>query len=266
MTLRIYTIFIYCDFSCWVETRWRETTGKCVNNCVECWEWNHELTEVFQRSLLLVLLGRLSVHQVVETGAALHEVVETTHDSEDTEREDPDTDDSNNAGPLVVLEPTKDTEEGGKDIDEEDSTAELPRGDRRPERTVGTGDEDEPVLGKRDLKEENLVDVTEVLDNTAVLSTSVHGGEGNPGTDSQNNTKQDGHTPELGEVPLDGSRGVRSVVVGDSKGSNISKDGWKLLVQRSRDAKVKDLPMKTTSSIFKLRFRIAIQRPRKISM
>ena len=39
---------------------------------------------------------------------------------------------------MTVLEPTKDTEESGKDIDDEDSAAELPRGDGRPEGSAGT--------------------------------------------------------------------------------------------------------------------------------
>ena len=57
---------------------------------------NKILTKVFQRTLLLVLLGGLAVHEVIEAGTALHEVVETTHDGKDTKGEDPDTDDSDN--------------------------------------------------------------------------------------------------------------------------------------------------------------------------
>lgn len=185
----------------------------------------YKLTKVFQRTLLLVLLGGLAVHKVVEAGAALHEVVETTHDGEDTEGEDPDTDDSDDAGLLHTLEEAKDTEEGGQDIDNENGTAELPRGDGRPEGTVGTGDEDEPVLSEGDLEEENLIDVTEVLDDTAVLGVGQHGGQADPGTDSQDNTEEDGHTPKLGQVPLDGGLGVGSVVVGNGQGSDISENG-----------------------------------------
>jgi hypothetical protein len=180
--------------------------------------------EILEGSLLLVLLGRLSVHEVVKAGAALHEVVETTHDTEDTERENPDTDNSDNAG-LATNEPTEDTEEGGKDIDDQDGAGKLPRGNGGPEGTVGTGDEDQPVLSKRDLEEENLVDLTEVLDNTTILRVGVHGGKSDPGTDSQDDTEKNGHTPELGEVPLDGSLGEGCVVVGDSKGSNIGENG-----------------------------------------
>lgn len=184
-----------------------------------------KLTEILKGTLLLVLLGGLAVHQVVETSAALHEVVETTHDAEDTEREDPDTDHGDNAGAAVLNEPTEDGEESGKNVDDEDSTGKLPRGDGRPEGTVGTGDEDEPVLSERDLEEENLINVTEVLDDTTVVRVGVHGGEGNPGADSQDNTEKDRHTPELGQVPLDGALGVGSIVVGNSQGGDISENG-----------------------------------------
>lgn len=175
------------------------------------------------------------MHQVVETGAALHEVVETTHDAEDTEGENPDTDNSDNAG-LASNEPTEDTEEGGKDIDDQDGARQLPRGDGRPERTVGTGDEDQPVLSKRDLEEENLIDLTKVLDNTTILRVGVHGGKGNPSTDSKNNTEENRHSPELRKVPLDRSLGEGSVVVSDGKGGNIGENGNeddKLNVERS---------------------------------
>jgi hypothetical protein len=203
--------------------------------------------EVLKGSLLLVLLGRLAVHKVVKASAALHEVVETTHDTEDTEGENPDTDDSDNAG-LATNEPTKDTEEGGKDIDDKDGAGKLPRGDRRPEGTVGTGDEDQPVLSKRDLEEENLVDLTEVLDNTTVLRVGVHGSKGDPGTNSQDNTEKNGHTPELGKVPLDGCLGEGSVVVGNGKGGDIGEDSNednKLNVERS----VKDSDPKTKEDL-----------------
>lgn len=181
--------------------------------------------EVLERALLLVALGGLAVHEVVETRGALHEVVQTTHDAEDTEGEDPDTDDGNNRGVALVIQPAEETEEGGDDVDDQNGTAELPRGDGRPEGTVGTGDEDEPVLGEGDLKEENLIDVTEVLDNTTIVATSVHGGEGDPGTDSKDNTEEDGHAPKLGQVPLDGGLREGGVVVGNGQGGNIGENG-----------------------------------------
>lgn len=94
--------------------------------------------KVLQRALLLVALGRLAVHEVVEADAVLQHVVEATHDAEDAEREHPDTDDGDDRGLLLVLEPTEDGEEGSDNVDDEDGAGKLPRGKRRPEGTVGT--------------------------------------------------------------------------------------------------------------------------------
>lgn len=47
---------IYADFSCWVETRWRETTMKLVSIKFKTWEIKAVLlTKIFEGSLLLVL-------------------------------------------------------------------------------------------------------------------------------------------------------------------------------------------------------------------
>lgn len=182
--------------------------------------------EVLKRALLLVALGRLAVHEVVKARGALHEVVETTHDAEDAEGEDPDTDNSDNRSvAVVVAEPAEQTEEGGDDVDDQNGAGKLPRGDGRPEGAVGTGDEDEPVLGKGNLEEENLVEVTEVLDDTTIMATGVHSGEGNPGTNGEDNTEKDGHAPELGKVPLDGGLREGGVVVGNGEGGNIGENG-----------------------------------------
>jgi len=186
-----------------------------------------KLTEVLQRSLLLAALGGLAVHEVVEADAVLEKVVDTSHNAEDAEREDPDSDNSDDGGLLLVLEPTENAKEGGKDINDEDSAGELPRGDRGPEGTVGTGDEDEPVLSERDLEEDDLVKVTEVLDDTTVGAVGIHGGDGNPGADSEDDTEEDGHSPELRKVPLDGGLAEGSVVVGNGQGGNIGENGDK---------------------------------------
>jgi hypothetical protein len=53
----------------------------------------------------------------------------------------------------------------------------------------------------------------------------VHGRNSNPGTNGEDDTKEDRHTPELGQVPLDGRLAVRSVVVGDGQGGDIGEDG-----------------------------------------
>lgn len=171
----------------------------------------------------MALLGALAVHHVVEASGALEEVVDTAEDTEDTEGEDPDTNDGDDGG-LTANEPTEDGEEGGNDVDYENSTRQLPGWDGGPERTVGTGDEDKPVLGEGDLEEEDRVDLTEVLDDTAVLSADEQSSEGDPGSDGEDDTEEDGHTPELGQVPLDRGLGERSVVVGNGQGSDISED------------------------------------------
>jgi hypothetical protein len=182
----------------------------------------HSNNKVLKRSLLRLLLHGLTVHESVKANGALHDVVETTTDAEDTEGEDPDTDDSNNGG-LTTNEPTPQTEDSGDHIDDEDGTSKLPRGDRGPERTVSSGDENQPVLSKGNLKEENGVSNTEVLDDTTVVDKG--GGEGDPGSDSKHNTKDNGHSPKLGQVPLDGLGRVGSVIVGNGKGGNISENG-----------------------------------------
>lgn len=41
------------------------------------------------------------MHEVVEAGGTLHEVVKTTHDAEDTEGENPDTDDGDDGSAVV---------------------------------------------------------------------------------------------------------------------------------------------------------------------
>lgn len=93
--------------------------------------------KVLEGALLLAALGRLAVHEVVEANTVLEHVVDTAHDAEDTEREDPDTDNGHDRG-LAVLEPTEDGEESGDDVDNEDGTSQLPRGKRGPEGAIGT--------------------------------------------------------------------------------------------------------------------------------
>lgn len=94
--------------------------------------------KVLEGALLLAALGRLAVHEVVEPDAVLQHVVEATHDAEDAEREDPDTDHGDDRSLLLVLEPTEDGEERGEDVDDQDGAGQLPRGERGPEGAVGT--------------------------------------------------------------------------------------------------------------------------------
>ncbi|GKT86554.1 LOW QUALITY PROTEIN: hypothetical protein Ct61P_04404 [Colletotrichum tofieldiae] len=76
-----------------------------------------------------------------------------------------------------------------------------------------------------DLEEDDLIEVTEVLDDTTVGAVGVHGGDSNPGTDSEDDTEENGHTPKLGQVPLDGALGEGGVVVGDGQGGDIGENG-----------------------------------------
>ena len=142
----------------------------------------HRNDKVFQTALFLLFLGRFPVHHAVETSGVLQEVVDTSHDTEDTEGEKVDTDDSDDTC-LSTNEPTEQTEEGGHEIDDCDGTSELPTGDGAPERTVRTGDENEPVLSEGDFEEEDFIALTKVLDDTAARDEC--GGKGDPGTDGK---------------------------------------------------------------------------------
>jgi hypothetical protein len=53
--------------------------------------------KVFQRSLLLAALDGLAMHQIVESNAILEKIVDTSHDAEDAEAENPDTNYSDDA-------------------------------------------------------------------------------------------------------------------------------------------------------------------------
>ena len=101
----------------------------------------------------------------------------------------------------------------------------IPRIDKQNKTKHIPSDEDEPVLGERDLEEDDLVHVTKVLDDTAVRPVGVHGGNSNPGADGEDNAEEDRHAPELGQVPLDGRLAVGRVVVGDGEGGDVGEDG-----------------------------------------
>ena len=109
------------------------------------------------------------MHQVVESLAVLEEIVNSTEDTEDTEREDPDPDNGDNGGP-TANEESEQTEECGNGIDNQDGTSELPRRNGRPERSIRTSDEDEPVLRQRDLEEDDFIKLSEVLNDTTIFA------------------------------------------------------------------------------------------------
>lgn len=83
------------------------------------------LTEVLERPLLGIPLRATAMHEVIEADAVLEDVVETTQDAEDTEGEDPDTDDCDD-GCLATNKPTEQTEECSNEIDNQNGTAKLP--------------------------------------------------------------------------------------------------------------------------------------------
>ena len=68
------------------------------------------------------------MHEVIEANAVLEKVVYASHDTEDTKREDPDTDDSDDRCVMVCAmeEPSEEGEEGCQEIDGQDSTGQLP--------------------------------------------------------------------------------------------------------------------------------------------
>jgi len=162
----------------------------------------HRHQEVLDSSSVLLWLSWSTVTQVVESFGFRHQVVSTTHDTEDTEGPDPDSDNGNDVSP-VLRPPAEQGETGGDDINDKDGTTQLPRWNRGPERTIGSGDENQPVLSQRDLQEKDTVKTTKVLNNTTLLNE--HGSQSNPSTNSQNYTKDNGHTHNLGVFHLTGA-------------------------------------------------------------
>jgi hypothetical protein len=61
----------------------------------------HGNDKVLQTALFLLFLGRLAVHNTIERGGILQEIVDTGHDTENSEREHVDTNNGNNAKELV---------------------------------------------------------------------------------------------------------------------------------------------------------------------
>lgn len=81
----------------------------------------HGNQEIFERSLVTLRLSRLTVTDVVETSRSRHQVVSTTHDTEDTEGEHPGSDNSDDVSP-VLRPPSEQTETSSDDVNNEDST------------------------------------------------------------------------------------------------------------------------------------------------
>ncbi|KAH3668242.1 hypothetical protein OGAPHI_001996 [Ogataea philodendri] len=152
----------------------------------------HGNHEVLKRSLRRLLLEWLTVHESVELIRLRHDNVSTTKNTEDTERPDPHSGNGNDVVP-VLRPPSEQGEHSCNDINDEHSTRQLPRWHGRPEWTSGSGNENQPVLSQGDLQEQDTIDGTEVLDDTSLWQE--HGGQGDPGSDSKNDTHNNGHTP-----------------------------------------------------------------------
>lgn len=181
-----------------------------------------------------VLLLAVLAAEVVQPGDLVKDEVDNGNEDGDTERVQPDDDNGDNVGPAIVTllgkvdgvvdlgstrQPAEEGEEGSHDIDTKNGADELPRGPG----AATTGNEDQPVLSKSDLKEENLLDRAEVLDDTAV--GEVHGSTEDPGTEGKQYSENDGDDPDLRQLPLDGTGLVVGVVVSDGDGGQISEQG-----------------------------------------
>jgi hypothetical protein len=183
-----------------------------------------------------IVVGTALATDVGKRGDGVEEVVDNGDDDSHTNGVAPDDNDGDDVGVAVeglgelrhgvvegdlvrvAGEPTEDTEQSGESIDSADGEDKLPRG----EGLTTAGDEDKPVLSKSDLEEEDLLDVTPVLDDTTV--GHVHGGADNPGSDGKQDTEDSGDDPDLGKLPLNGTLLGVSVVVGNSDSGQISEE------------------------------------------
>jgi len=153
-------------------------------------------------------LGAGLAAKVVQSGDGGEDVVDHSDDDSDTQGVTPDDNNGDNVDVVVVgesvgsrvrgvglgpaTEPAEDGEQSGQDIDNENGNNQLPRG---PGLTT-TGDEDQPVLSKGNLEEDNLLRRSPVLDDTTI--GQEHGSTDNPGSGSEETTKNDGDNPDLG--------------------------------------------------------------------
>ncbi|KAI6876686.1 plasma membrane H+-ATPase Pma1 [Hortaea werneckii] len=181
----------------------------------------------------------LGTAEVGKAGDNVEEVVGNGDDDGDTNRVGPHHDNGNNVGHtlavLVVVEathwvrhrlvsdllrePTEDTEDSGESVHDSDGSD---QGEGR-ESGATTGDEDEPVLGKGDFEEKNVLDAAVSLDDTTV--GQEEGTADDPGSKGKLNTKNDGDDPNLRQLPFDWALLRVSVVVGDSDSSQVSEKG-----------------------------------------
>jgi len=171
-----------------------------------------------------VLVAAILAAQVVEPSNAVEQVVDDSNNDRDADRVSPNHDNSDDVGPAVAAlvhvvgrvvdrrvagQPAEETEDRRQGIHTEDREDELPW---RPG-LAATRDEDEPVLGQRDLEEQDLLHGAEVLDDAAVRE--VQRAADDPGAEREEHAEDDGDDPDLRELPFDGAGFRVGIVVGD---------------------------------------------------
>ncbi|KAJ6439395.1 LOW QUALITY PROTEIN: fungal specific transcription factor [Purpureocillium lavendulum] len=181
-----------------------------------------------------VLLVAVLAAQVVQPRHLVEDVVDDGNKDGHTKRVEPDHHHGDNVGPPVgalleavgrddnhglAREPSEQTEHGGDDVDAQNGAHQLPR---RP-RLASARDKDEPVLGERDLQEEDALDCAEVLHDAS--AGEVHGASQDPRAGGQENAEKDAHDPDLGQLPLHGPRLPVRVVVCHGDGGQIGEQG-----------------------------------------
>lgn len=119
----------------------------------------------------------------------------------------------------AARQPAEDAEDGRQHVHDKDGADELPRGP-----SLGAArDEDEPVLGERDLEEQDFLDRAEVLDHAAV--GQEHGAADDPGRDGEQAAEYHADDPDLAELPFDGAGLDVGVIVGYGDGGKIGEEG-----------------------------------------
>lgn len=127
-----------------------------------------------------VLAATVLATESVEPLNAVEQVVNDGDDDGNTDGVSPDNDNGDNVNPAVITEPAVDRgrvglvwcaghpaekrEDGRESVDTQDSDDQLEGG----EGLAATGNEDQPVLSESNLKEEDGLNGTEVLDDTTV--------------------------------------------------------------------------------------------------
>ena len=181
-----------------------------------------------------VLVAAILAAQVVEPSDAVEQVVDDSNNDRDADRVSPNHDNGDDVGPTVAAlvrmvgrvvdrrvagQPAEETEDRRQGVHTKDREDELPR---RPG-LAPARDEDEPVLGQRNLEKQDLLHGAEVLDDAAVREVQCAADD--PSAEREEHAEDDGDDPDLGELPFDGAGFRVGVVVGDGNGGQIGEEG-----------------------------------------